>query len=75
MPETTSPVEEHLLAVAHCPVVRASLDGASTRRSPIIGFQTEHSPDRFQVPTPWVGRLDKAPILIVVREAEYWLHR
>lgn len=59
--ETT---RHHLLAVARCPVFGKTVAGASTSCSNIVDFQRSRS-DQWQVPTPWVGRLDSAPILFV----------
>lgn len=43
---------------------RAAWEGTQTSCSKIVGFQQQRA-ERFQVPTPWIGRLDQAPILFV----------
>lgn len=67
---------EHLLAVAHCPVVTKVLQQvepedpcARVVLSQWDGRTTEerlaHWPRFHQLPTPWIGRLEAAPLLFV----------
>jgi len=58
-----SDLERHLLDVVHCPVAKAAWAGAENPCSSVVGYQAGR--ETFQVPTPWVGRLDQAAILFI----------
>lgn len=60
--------KETFLTVARCPVVRAVYSGEQTACAAIVRTQIDGGAKeyaQFQVPEPWVGRIDLAPILFV----------
>ena len=63
--DVSTGLREHLLAIARCPIFAATLNGDTTPCSKVIGFQTERCSAPVQLPTPWLGRLDEAPILFI----------
>jgi hypothetical protein len=56
-----------LLEISHCPVVGRCLSGDGTNHpcSKIVRSQTVRSLSEFQVPEPWTGKIDSAPILFL----------
>ncbi len=57
-------LSRHLAEIAHCPVAEAASIGETVPCSKIVTSQQDRS-DRFQLPTPWIGRLDLAPMLFI----------
>ena len=62
-----------LLEIARCPNVRKCIEKG--RRShpcaPVVGFQFAKSVDEYQVPEPWSGHIEQAPILFVSSNPSY----
>ena len=56
---------ELLGTITHCPVVLACRAGATHPCSDIVGVQEHKSLERHQVPEPWSGAIEQAPILFV----------
>ena len=60
------PVRETFDAVAHCPNVGLCIGGDRTNPCfSIVSKQHASSIDSFQLPEPWVGQIDVAPLLFV----------
>lgn len=64
-----SRVREVFTSIARCPNVKACYDGGGGGCARIVRYQITQrgatTYDAFQVPEPWVGQIDVAPILFV----------
>jgi hypothetical protein len=59
--------EKLLLEIAKCPITKQCLNGldSSLECWDVVKVQGTADPNLFQLPEPWSGHLDKAPLLIV----------
>jgi hypothetical protein len=54
-----------LSQITHCAVAERCLNGEHLACSAIVRSQAARTPQDFQVPEPWSGHIDRAPILFV----------